>query len=403
MKKLVYFFSLFFSLVSFSQNTRGKANDAGRIVLNTFIDEIEGVPSAAVKMLKTKISQIATANGMGGNEVFPRFVISADLDVLTKDLTPTAPPKTALTLGVTLYIGDGIEGTVFASEYIELKGISNNETKAFIQSFRALSPRNKKFNSFVENGKKKIIEYYNSRCDFILKEANTLAGQREFDNSIAKLIEVPEVCKECYDKAMDLSVDIFRQKIENDCQQNITKSNSLISQDKWDEAAGVISMYTPDMDCYGEVRKLLTKIGDHRCSVSLGKAKGAWASLNSKAAAAALSEIPYDSSCYKESVELFESISSRLKAIEKRDWDLQYEKYNRDQTIKEIVAETTRLDSDSQRKINELDADSQRRINEEMISVEKQRIEALRQVGIEAAKNQPRTQTEYRLIYPGSR
>ena len=42
MKKLVYFFSLFFSLVSFSQNTRGKANDAGRIVLNTFIDEIEG-------------------------------------------------------------------------------------------------------------------------------------------------------------------------------------------------------------------------------------------------------------------------------------------------------------------------------------------------------------------------
>ena len=57
MKKLVYFFSLFFSLVSFSQNTRGKANDAGRIVLNTFIDEIEGVPSAAVQMLKTKISQ----------------------------------------------------------------------------------------------------------------------------------------------------------------------------------------------------------------------------------------------------------------------------------------------------------------------------------------------------------
>ena len=398
---------LFITVTVTAQNTRGKANDAGRIVLNTFIEDLEGVPAGALKMLKTKITQMASKNGMGGSESFPRFVMSADIDILTQDITPTAPPKTALTLGVTLYIGDGIEGTVFATEYIELKGIGNNETKAYIQSFRALSPRNKKFNEFIETGKKKIIEYYNSRCDFILKEANTLADQKDFDKSITKLIEVPEVCKDCYDKAMDLSSTIFKRKMENECQENMSKSNSLIAQDKWEEAANPIAGYTPDMACYPDVKSLFTKIGDHKCSVSLGKAKGAWAKRDSKSSASALSEISFDSSCYQEGMKLFKSISSALDAKAKQEWDLKYEKYNRDQTIKEVVAETNRLDansqrginelnSETQRKINSLDAESRRKVQEEMVNVEKRRIEAFRQIGVAAAENQPRI--KYKLL-----
>ncbi|MDB4152527.1 hypothetical protein N9605_03020 [Flavobacteriaceae bacterium] len=405
--KNILFLLLFITATVTAQNTRGKANDAGRIVLNTFIEDLEGVPAGALKMLKTKITQMASKNGMGGSESFPRFVMSADIDILTQDITPTAPPKTALTLGVTLYIGDGIEGTVFATEYIELKGIGNNETKAYIQSFRALSPRNKKFNEFIETGKKKIIEYYNSRCDFILKEANTLADQKDFDKSITKLIEVPEVCKDCYDKAMDLSSTIFKRKMENECQENMSKSNSLIAQDKWEEAANPIAGYTPDMACYPDVKSLFTKIGDHKCSVSLGKAKGAWAKRDSKSSASALSEISFDSSCYQEGMKLFKSISSALDAKAKQEWDLKYEKYNRDQTIKEVVAETNRLDansqrginelnSETQRKINSLDAESRRKVQEEMVNVEKRRIEAFRQIGVAAAENQPRI--KYKLL-----
>ena len=423
--KNILFLLLFITAIVTAQNTRGKANDAGRIVLNTFIEDLEGVPAGALKMLKTKITQMASKNGMGGSESFPRFVMSADIDILTQDITPTAPPKTALTLGVTLYIGDGIEGTVFATEYIELKGIGNNETKAYIQSFRALSPRNKKFNEFIETGKKKIIEYYNSRCDFILKEANTLADQKDFDKSITKLIEVPEVCKDCYDKAMDLSTTIFKRKMENECQENMSKSNSLIAQDKWEEAANPIAGYTPDMACYPDVKSLFTKIGNHKCSVSLGKAKGAWAKRDSKSAASALSEISFDSSCYQEGMKLFKSISSALDAKAKQEWDLKYEKYNRDQTIKEVVAESQMLDADSrrrvnetiaetnrldansqrginelnsetQRKINSLDAESRRKVQEEMVNVEKRRIEAFRQIGVAAAENQPRI--KYKLL-----
>ena len=51
--KNILFLLLFITATVTAQNTRGKANDAGRIVLNTFIEDLEGVPAGALKMLKT--------------------------------------------------------------------------------------------------------------------------------------------------------------------------------------------------------------------------------------------------------------------------------------------------------------------------------------------------------------
>ena len=75
--------------------------------------------------------------------------------------------------------------------------------------------------------------------------------------------------------------------------------------------------------------------------------------------------------------------------------------------VKEIIAETNRLDSnsrreineldsDSRRKINELDSDSQRRVNEINAQNKTREIEAMRQVGIAYAENQPRV--KYKLL-----
>ena len=419
MKNLLKLFVLLFSIViSFGQNNLDKTDDFARIQLSTFVSEkIDGFPSAAKNLLKNKLSKIATMNGLGGTQN-SRFIITSNISVLFQEVLPGPPRKVALTLEVNFYIGDGIEGTLFSSETMTIKGVGNSDTKAYIAALKQIKTNNPIFENFINNGKTKIIEYYNDKCDFILKNAEMQANKNDFDAAIATLTSIPEVCKECYDKAMDLSSVIYKRKIENECQQNLTKSNSLIAQDNWEEAAVPISSYTPDMSCYSDVKQLLSKIGDHKCSISLGKAKGAWARRDSKSAAIALSEISFDSSCYQEGVKLFKSISTELDAKAKQEWDLKYEKYNRDQMIKEVVAESQMLDADSrrsinetisetnrldaasqrginelnaetQRKINSLDAESRRKVQEEMVNVEKRRIDAMRDVGEAYGKNQP--------------
>lgn len=267
----------------YAQNELGSSDDAARIVLNTHIpDQVEGLTAPAKSNLENKLSQIATKAGMGGSATDPRFIITANVAVITKDITPTAPPMHAYTIEVTLYIGDGLEGAKFATTSVTLKGVGETETKAYMMALKNLKVTDPTYQAFIENGKKKIIEYYNSKCDFILKEADMLSGQNKFDEAIAKLVSIPEVCKSCYDKAMSAVQPIFQKRIDLKCTELMSKSQGIWSASQ-DE-------------------------------------KGA------KEAVTVLQEVHPQSKCYKEAVNMvdyfFNEIKKRVKELDEREWQL---------------------------------------------------------------------------------
>lgn len=281
--KKIYFFLIISILglkpfITKSQNNNEISDDYGRIILNTYIsDNIEGLQSSAKRMLKNKMSQITSLNGIGGQAINPRFIITPNITILTKDLTSSAPPMTALTLEITLYIGDGIEGTVFSSTSKTVKGVGTNKTKAYLSGIKRINPRNPIFKDFVEDGKNKIIKYYNSKCDFIIKEAKTLESQNKFEEAIAKLMAVPKVCKECYEKSMDAVDPIFQKYI------------------------------------------------DRQCKIALNKAKNAWNahqnSIGAEKVSKYLAEIDPEASCYNDAISLSNKIAKRIKELDRRDWD----------------------------------------------------------------------------------
>ena len=197
MKITIYILALFFSFSAFSQNNQGKTNDAGRIALASVVsNSIDGLNPASQSFLKNKLNQITSKYGMGGSAMNERFIITANAQVVTKDITSTAPPMHAYTLEVTFFIGDGVDGKLFASTSKTLKGVGETETKAYKAALKNIKSSDPVFQSFIEEGKNKIIEFYNSQCDFILKEAEMLVSRNEFDAAIYKLVGIPEVCKE---------------------------------------------------------------------------------------------------------------------------------------------------------------------------------------------------------------
>ena len=354
------------------QNQYEKSDDESRIVLNTFIPEnvLENTPSAR-KLFITKLGQITSRNGLGGSNSNPenRFIISGDLNILTKEVLPTAPPKYAVTIETNIAVGDGIDGIAFSSDFIEFKGIGVSEDKAFISAIRKINPRNKQIQELLENGKKKIIEYYNTQCDFIQKEANTLSDSRSFDQAVYVLSQVPKITKDCYDSSMDLAVGITKKKFEFECQTNISKAKSLISNGMFSEATTLLGFYTKDMECYSDVSLLLEEIKIGICSKFIGQARGHWANRNSKSAAQSLANINSNSPCYEESLVISKEISGYLDEKEKIEWDLNYEKYKDDLAIKN----------------RELD-------NQES------RIKATRDIGVAYGKNQPKKITYSPII-----
>jgi len=260
---LTVFFLL--NIVLFAQNNQGKSDDAGRIALASVVsDQIDGLTPSAQSNLQNKLNQIATKSGMGGSSLSQRFIITANVVVLTKDITATAPPMQAYTLDVTLYIGDGIEGKLFSSTSVTLKGVGETETKAYMAALKNLKTSDPRYQTFIEQGKNKIIEYYNSQCDFIIKEAEMLASKNEFDAAISKLVGIPEVCKECYDKAMDAVGPIYQKQIDRDCKIKLLEAQGIwnASQDinAAESVGAILATIDPDASCFGEIQSLSKKI-----------------------------------------------------------------------------------------------------------------------------------------------
>ena len=261
MKKLILLILIAFQ---FNGTAQVKLDDFGRIVLNTYLPDNNSIPTEAKKTLETKLSQITTNNGMGGSTANPRFIITAVLNVTTKDIVPGPPQMIAQTIEVTFFVGDAIANTAFSNTIISIKGVGTNENKALIDAIKNINPKNKEIRAFLEEGKTKIISYYATQCDFIIKDVETLAKQEQFDEAIYKLALVPEVCKDCYFKTSELVADLFQQKIDNDCKTKLVKAKMLWAGQKnaknAEDVIDVISDINPNASCYSAAASLTKEI-----------------------------------------------------------------------------------------------------------------------------------------------
>ena len=336
-----------------SQNNIGKTDDIGRIAIAPIIGNIEDMPKASEKMLLNKMNQIISKNGI--SSASNRFLMFPNITILSQDITPTAPPMHVYNLEVTLNVGDNKTKNIYHSVSIETKGVGKNPNKAYTQALKTISPKNTNIKEFVEKSKKKIIEYYNSQCDFILKEANSNAKRKKYDNAIFQLTSIPKICKSCFDKGQELAIDIYKMKMENQCMQLISKAKIAKTQSNHELAASYLTTILPDVNCYKDAQILLKEIEDNRCSISLGKARGAWSSGDATSASKWLGEISTDSKCAQEAQELGKEIKNKLYEQNNKEWDFKLKRWN------------------------------------DAVELEKGRIQAIRDIGVSYGENQQPT------------
>ncbi len=264
--KFVLIATLGISTNIFSQNATSNSSEIGGIALNAYIPEqIEGIPEIANNMLTNKLNQIISTNGVTNSSYNSRFIITANATVMTKDILATAPPMHAITLDVTLYIGDGFEGKKFASQTVTVKGVGTNENKAYIEAFKNIKQNDPTLLAFVSKGKAKIVEYYNATCAQNIIEAQNLGTQNLYDEAVFKLISVPVECNPCYDKSMVALAPIFKKKIDRDCVLKLAEANNLWNAGQDVQTANsvgeILMSIDPKAACFNEAKVLSNKVG----------------------------------------------------------------------------------------------------------------------------------------------
>lgn len=285
MKKIILGLLIAFSPI----NLIGKATPEaiGNLALTVYIDkEKTDIPQSAYRILQNKMNQMISKKGIGGMDN-QRFIMTANVYELTKDITATAPPMHAITIEVTFYIGDGIDGILFASKSITGKGVGETEDKAYINALKAVKPLDPELSEFVEEGKVKIIEYYDFNIERIIAEANSIKNMEKYDEAINLLMSVPKA-SDGYLKAMEAAESIYKEKVEIEAEKN---------KEKMEQESAML----------------------------LNKAKNIWSSgLNfqsAKEATAILSNINPHSSSFTEAERLRAEIENEIKTSNQREWE----------------------------------------------------------------------------------
>lgn len=164
--------------------------------LNIYIPpQTENLPDEAVSVLENSLIRITDSSNLMTDLNVSQFILTARMNVLNKEILPTAPAQIMYNLGVTFFIADIYTQTKFASAYIEMKGVGNNENKALIDAFKRINGQNEKIRQLVAKGKQKMMDYYNNHYREVLAQAERKAALQEYEAAITLTLSIPACSK----------------------------------------------------------------------------------------------------------------------------------------------------------------------------------------------------------------
>ena len=206
------------------------------------------------------------------------FIFTVVANPLEKEIVSGAPTQIIQNLEFTFYIVDANRKVVFATYSTASKGVGQSEAKSYIDAMKRVNIKSPAVASFIDQGKKKIIAYYDAEAKNIFAKARALANQKHFDEALYLLCGFPTECSE-YTASIEVGNEIYQSYV------------------------------------------------DYQAQLLLGQARAAWAAKqNSEGAAEAgqyLAAILPEASCYADALALYEEMKAKVR----EDWEWEMKKY----------------------------------------------------------------------------
>lgn len=240
------------------------AQETQYLPISVYVESMaEPFPAAAQAQVKNKLNQLLTKNGIASMDYMGQFFLTALVVPQQKDIVGSAPAKIAETMEMTLYIADYTNKVVFATTSTTIRGIGDTEAKCYMNALKGINLNSPEMTAFVQEGKAKILAYYDHEADNIIKKAQYLATQKQYEEALSMVVTIPVQCKR-YDEALKAGLNIYQQYIDYQCDINIAKARTLWAAEQnatgAQKAGEYLALILPEAKCYGDASALVREI-----------------------------------------------------------------------------------------------------------------------------------------------
>ena len=226
-------------------------------------DNSENFPEGAKAMIENKLTQLLTRNGIAGLDYMGQFVLTVTTTPLDKDIIAGPPMKISEKMEMNLYIVDAYAKTIFSSTSFTVRGLGETENKCYLNAISRMPLQTPQIAQFIQEGKEKIIGYYDHEGEALIKKAQYLAKQKKYDEALFWVALIPQQSKH-YDAALAAGQAIYQQYINNECNVNLAAARQAWAAhqnaDGATAAGEFLAKILPDAACYGDAMALYKEI-----------------------------------------------------------------------------------------------------------------------------------------------
>ena len=256
---------IYISIVAHVMATMCMAQNATEFLpLSVVVEQqAEPFPAQAKGILQNRLLQLLSHNGVAGMDYLSQFFLTAVVEPVDKDVLAGPPAKVVETMDVTLFIADYSAQKVLASTTMRVKGIGENENRCYLKALGNLNLNNQQMKAFVQEGKEKIVRYYDSEAANILKKAAYLAGQKQYEEALSMIALIPSQCK-AYDETLQQGLSIYQQLIDQRCVELLAQARMAWAAEQnaigAQKAGEFLAEIYPDAKCYEDAMSLYKEI-----------------------------------------------------------------------------------------------------------------------------------------------
>lgn len=181
----------------------------------------DNISDDASSILYNRLNQAVTLNGIGSTDNSNKFLLVPSVTVLSIEPTATAPINYVAEVEITMFIVDNSKKLLMSQETLVKKGVADNERKAVVEAIKSVKARDSKLKKMITIGKNRIIEYYNTECENVVKTINAYIDCGMYDQALSELNAIPQIDENtgCYDNALNILNKISQE------QQSVASEN----------------------------------------------------------------------------------------------------------------------------------------------------------------------------------
>lgn len=245
-------------LCVFYNSVAQSSSDVGKIALSVVMPEnVDGLDYSQLSKMETKIMQIISATGLAASGYNNNFVIYPKFAIYETNVVEGGMQNiTVVTCEMSLFIRQVDNNIVFSTISKSLKGSGNNKTTAITNAISKVATNDPQFKIFIETGKGKIVQYYESKCQDIITKSESLVKMQDYEQALGLLMTVPQEVS-CYSGVQEKSIEAYKAYQTQKCKVQLQDAKTQLASNNYNSALNVLSQIDPSTPCFKESQILL--------------------------------------------------------------------------------------------------------------------------------------------------